>query len=357
LGEKPDLVFVFFSIKHDANVIVSEIARRRGSSTVLGACAESVIGGAIEIEGDFALSVWMARLPGTSVDTLRLSYSASIDQGSFVGWTESLLEMWPAGSVLILFGEPFTFPADRFAALLNDEQPGVPLVGGMASGGDGPGSHHLILNDELLHDGAVAVRLHGSVRSKTIVSQGCSPIGQPFVITKADRNVIHELGGKPALVQLHAIHETLSPGEQQKAQRGIHVGRVIDEYKEQFERGDFLVRNVLGADRASGALAVGDHVRAGQTIQFHLRDAQSADEELRRLFMDVPASPPWAGSLVFTCNGRGTRLFEEPNHDAAIVSQWMGNGAVSGFFAAGELGPVGGRNFLHGFTASILLLG
>jgi small ligand-binding sensory domain FIST len=156
---------------------------------------------------------------------------------------------------------------------------------------------------------------------------------------------------------LQQLWQELSPREQQLFQQGLHIGRVINEYKDTFQRGDFLVRNVLGLDRESGALAITDRVRVGQTVQFHVRDDETADEDLHALLqMDVQAHAGRpGGALVFTCNGRGTRLFSAPHHDARAVRAEAGAVPVAGFFAQGELGPVGGQNFIHGFTASVVL--
>jgi small ligand-binding sensory domain FIST len=242
---------------------------------------------------------------------------------------------------------------------LNDDRPGVPVMGGMASGAHQPGEHRLFLGRQELIQGAVAAVIRGGVSVRWVVSQGCRPIGRPYVITKAERNIIHQLGGQPPLALLQEIYETLSPAEKRSMEQGVHVGRVTDEYKRAFARGDFLVRNVIGVDRDSGAIAIGDFVRPGQTVQFHLRDAASADEDLRELLMAARdkssgQSRPEA-ALLFTCNGRGTRLFDQPHHDAATIKATLGDLPTAGFFAAGELGPIGQKNFLHGFTASIAL--
>jgi small ligand-binding sensory domain FIST len=231
------------------------------------------------------------------------------------------------------------------------------VVGGMASGGMGPGANQLFLGSRALTSGAVAVLIHGAVRIRSIVSQGCRPIGDHYVVTQANRNVIQELGGKPPLAHLQEFFPKLSAADQMRIQQGLFVGRVINEYKDRFERGDFLVRNVIGADPGSGAIGIGDLIRAGQTVQFHVRDAQSADEDLRQLMATARsgrASSP-RGALLFTCNGRGTRLFLHPNHDAGVIREYCGDIPTAGFFAQGELGPIGGRNFIHGFTASVVL--
>jgi small ligand-binding sensory domain FIST len=246
---------------------------------------------------------------------------------------------------------------DGFLRQVNEMHRGLRVLGGMASGAGGPGENRLLVGDRVVGAGAVGVLLQGDLRVRSIVSQGCRPIGRHMVITRAQGNFILELGGKPPLVQLQQLWQELGPRDQELFQRGLHVGRVINEYQGEFQRGDFLVRNVLGLDRDSGALAVTDRVRVGQTVQFHVRDAATADEDLHALLqLDLCAheTRPQA-ALLFTCNGRGTRLFDAPHHDARAVRAEVGAVPVAGFFAQGELGPVGGQNFIHGFTASVVL--
>ncbi len=227
---------------------------------------------------------------------------------------------------------------------------------GMASGGRRPGMNALLLGPRAVDHGAIGVLVQGPAIVRSVVSQGCRPIGKPLVITKAEDNFILELGGKPPALRLQELWQELAPDERQLLQQGLHVGRVINEYQGKFERGDFLIRNVMGLDRNNGALAVTDHIRVGQTVQFHVRDAASADEDLHALLqLDLRAHAKPAGALLFTCNGRGTRLFDEPHHDARAIRAEAGALPVAGFFAMGELGPVGGQNFIHGFTASVLL--
>ena len=221
-----------------------------------------------------------------------------------------------------------------------------------------------VLKDSVMADlvllsliGVKVVLVHGGVTIRSLVSQGCRPIGEHFVITKAERNVIQELGGVPAYQRLIEVYATLATHEQAMLRRGLHVGRVVSEYQDKFEQGDFLVRNVMGVDQESGAIVLGDYVRPGQTVQFHVRDADTADGELKQMLAAIkntPGANPQA-ALLFTCNGRGTRLFPGPNHDAETIGEALGNVPLAGFFAAGEMGPVGGKNFLHGFTASMAL--
>jgi len=274
---------------------------------------------------------------------------------TFVGWPEDLPAVWPEGAALLILGEPYTFPADTLLERLNEDRPGVPILGGMASGGHGPDEHRLWLGGQSFKTGAVGCLISGAVKIESVVSQGCRPIGKTYVVTKCERNVIFEMGGEPALARLHETLEGLGEDDRELVRRGLHMGLVTNEYKEEFRRGDFLVRNCMGADRETGALGIGDYVRRGQTVQFHVRDGRTADEDLRELLKGVQDRPTPRGALLFTCNGRGTRLFDQPHHDAGVLRAMLGNLAVAGLFAQGEIGPIGGKNFLHGFTASVAL--
>jgi small ligand-binding sensory domain FIST len=359
LGTHADLVCVFFSPHHAhaAEDLGSEICSRFATECLLGCSAEAIIGNDLEIEAAPALAVWAAVLPDVAITPLRLTYQSSPEGGSIDGFPDSLAGDWDAGAALVMLGDPFSFPADELLARLNEDRPGVPVVGGMASGAQRPQRNRLVLGRQVYRDGAVGVRLQGKLRLKTVVSQGCRPIGRHFVVTKSDRNVIHGLGGKPAAAQLQEVFQSLPTSEQRLAQSGLFLGRVVSEYQEQFEQGDFLVRNVLGIDADTGGIVINDLVRVGQTVQFHVRDAKTADDELQHLLARVrdDASRRPAGGLLFSCNGRGTRMFAGPNHDAGCVQAALPELPLAGFFAAGELGPVGGHNFVHGFTASLAL--
>jgi small ligand-binding sensory domain FIST len=360
LGAPGDLAVAFVSHQYgpDFAPLAAELYQASGARYLLGCTAEAVIGQRTEVEDGPAVSVWLAHLPGVSVVPMQLDFQRTPEGGTFVGWPEGLPPTWPKGSAVIALAEPFSFPADVWLSRLGEDQPGVPIMGGMASGGHEPGTNQVFLNDRCLDSGAVAVLLHGSLAIRSLVSQGCRPIGRPMIVTKAERQIILELGGKPALAQLQALFEELPAEDQSLVQQGLHVGRVINEYQEEFGRGDFLVRNCIGADRATGAIAVGDFFRTGQTVQFHVRDAATADEDLRAMLEALAGSvqSPPAAALLFSCNGRGSRLFDQPHHDAAAVGDALGDALpLAGFFAQGELGPVGGKNFVHGFTASLAL--
>jgi small ligand-binding sensory domain FIST len=358
LDSVPSLAVLFVSSDgiQDWPDLAEQACDRLGTECLIGCTAESVVGTGREIEGQTAVSLWLARLPGASAIPMHLTFEPTSEGGSLLGWPDALLEAWPSPASLLVLGEPFSFPADFLLERLNEEHPGVAVIGGMASAGAAPGENRVLCGRRTLDAGAAAILLSGPVGVRPLVSQGCRPIGDPFVITKAERNVIYELGGVPAVVQLHNLLISLPTHEQDMVRRGLHLGRVVNEYQEHFEYGDFLIRNVLGIDPESGAIIIGDYVRVGQTVKFHLRDWQSADADLRQMLAAVRKSggAP-GGALLFTCNGRGTRLFPEPHHDALAIREVLGDIPVAGFFAAGELGPVGGRNFMHGFTASIAL--
>jgi small ligand-binding sensory domain FIST len=359
LGGRPDLAIAFVSHHHGPEfaALAAGLCDALGTETLIGCTGDSIVGVGREVEGQPALSLWLARMPGVTIAPMHLRFNRTPEGGAFSGWPDALPDPWPPGAALLTLGEPFTFPADALLERLNEDRPGVPVIGGMASGGWQPGQNRLLLGRRDLDEGAVAALVHGPVRIATVVSQGCRPIGRHFVVTRAERNVIMEMSGKPPLAQLQELAGDLTPAERQLVQRGLHVGIVTNEYQEHFERGDFLVRNVTGADPQTGAISIGDFVRPGQTVRFHIRDAASADEDLRALAAAGGAIGPPAAALLFTCNGRGTRLFSEPDHDAAVLRDAWGPIPLAGFFAQGELGPIGGRNFMHGFTASVAVFG
>lgn len=349
LGAAPDLVVLFVTGPHLGAMedIATAVRRLLNPRVLLGAGAVSVLAGSQEVEDRPGLVVWAARF-GVDIVPVRLEAVPSAE-GTLVAGGASLNS---GSGTLLLLSDPFSFPVELLVDHLAEAAPGIEIVGGLASAARAPGGNVLVLDDERFRDGAVGVHLPSSVPVRAVVSQGCRPIGQPLVVTRSEGNVIYELAGKPAVERLEELVASLSPEERMLLGGGLHLGRVIDEHRVEFGRGDFLIRGVLGADRSVGALAVGDHVELGAVVQFQVRDAASADEDLR-LLLDGEAA---RGALVFTCNGRGSHLFGEPGHDAEVVSELTG-AAVGGMFCAGEVGPVGGRSFVHGFTASIALFG
>ena len=360
LGSQPDLAFMFFSPHpmESAERIAATVRGMIGTGSLLGCPGEAIVGNDQEIEGNAALSLWLAQFPKTvQLHVFHLEVEKTLEGHSLVGWPDRLADAQPDHSAMLLLGDPFSFPVDAFLRHLNENHPGLQVMGGMASGINQPGACRLILEDRAFDRGAIGVLIEGSVGIRSIVSQGCRPIGRHMVITRGKGNVIAELGGKAPLEQLQDLWQELGPDERSLCERGLHVGRVINEYQGEFQRGDFLVRNVMGLDQDSGSLAINDAIRVGQTVQFHVRDSITADEDLRTMLQAATKSHEArpGGALLFTCNGRGTRLFSQPHHDARAIRAELGNLPLAGFFAQGELGPVGGQNFIHGFTASVVL--
>jgi small ligand-binding sensory domain FIST len=361
LGGPPDLAVLFFSPHHlaAAEPLAAGARDRLGARCLVGCVGESIVGNDREVEDESAVSLWLARWAGAvEASPFHLALEETPDGHTLLGWPDALQEADPARSALIVLGDPYTFPTDLFLQDMNESHRGIRVLGGMASGTHGPGQCRLLVGERVVDQGAVGVLLRGEVGVRCVVSQGCKPVGRHMVITKAHDNVIAELRGKTPLRQLQELWPELTPGDQELMRRGgLHVGRVINEYQGEFRRGDFLIRNVIGLDQQSGALAIADRVRVGQTVQFHVRDAATADEDLGALLrhdLAAHAKRP-AAALLFSCNGRGTRLFPAPDHDARAIRAAAGELPLAGFFAQGELGPVGGQNFIHGFTASVAL--
>jgi small ligand-binding sensory domain FIST len=350
LGEAEVSLAVLVTSRHHAPSaeVASEVLRlEAGAERVIGCVAETVVGGDREIEDGPAVAVWLASLP-EPVETFHMEFVRTSEGGLLAGY-----RFGEGPGSCLLIGDPYSFPTDLLLEHLNERFPGTVVMGGMASGGTRPGETRLFLDDRVVDSGAVGASLSG-IRIRALVSQGCRPIGEVYTVTRAEGNVVHELGGMSPLQRLQELVDTVAPRDRELLARGLHVGRVIDEYTTDPGRGDFLVRGVMGVDAQSGAMAVGDRVDVGESIQFHVRDEATADEDLRTLLEQQ--EEPAAGALLFTCNGRGSRLFSVPDHDASLVSEKLGGVPLAGFNCAGEIGPVGGKNFLHGFTASIALL-
>jgi len=337
---------------------LSDASQNLGTDQILGCTAESIVHNQTEVEFLPAVSLWAARLPNVNLDLMHLGYQRQLDGGAFVGWPEQVEGEWPAGSFLIMLADPYSFPTDVLLSRLNQDRPGVRVVGGMASGGDAPRSNSLLYKTQVLDQGCVAARVHGDIALHTIVSQGCRAVGQPYVITDCQRNAILELGGQPALTRLRELYAGLPPDDRDKLQQGLHIGRLVDEYIEEPAYGDFLIRNLIGFQEQQGSILASDFFRKGQTIQFHIRDEQSAHIDLQTLLSEQSRDGKHnlIGGLAFSCNGRGSRMFQTPNHDAQLIQSFLGPLPIAGFFAAGEIGPVAGQNFVHGFTNSLALL-
>jgi small ligand-binding sensory domain FIST len=345
LSRPPDLI-VSFATPHHAGA-VGHIAGRlveigAAGSTSLGAIADGVIGDRREIDEGAGLVVWAAVLDDASVESVHLEAVRTPGGVAVGGWSQP---SEAAGALLV--ADPFTFPAAGFAGRLGAR--GLPVAGGLANPEGRPGGAVLIVDGEVARRGAVGAVL-GGLDFRTVVSQGCRPVGTPAVVTSAEGSLIVQIGGKPALEYLQDMVDELEPSDRRLVEQGLQIGVAVDEYRSEFGRGDFLVRGVVAADPDMGTVSIGDEVAVGTTVQFQVRDPQGADEDLRELLADEPTG---SGVLLFTCTGRGRRFFGAPDHDAVVISDVLHPPAVAGFFASGELGPVRGENHLHGFTASV----
>jgi len=366
-GEPVSLAVVFASSEFApaAEAVLDGVYEATTPDVLIGCVADGIVAGDTEIESGPAVSVWTASLPSTpeafhtqlaegpDIATLQEPGSpvlAAPGDRRFIGWRP--------GSSHLLLCDPFTFPVDVLLRTLAEEVPGARVMGGLASGARSPGQTRLFLNREVVRSGAVGVAFGDDVEVVPLVSQGCRPVGRPMTVTGADRNLVTELAGRSPVERVKEVFEDAPIEDQELMRRGLLVGCVIDEHKVEPEVGDFLIRTVVGADPESGAIAMGDLVKVGQTIQFHVRDEASAHQDLqdglKRLRDRLPEGP--AGALLFTCNGRGSNLFSEPDHDAKAVARELDDLPLAGFFAGGEIGPVGSRNFLHGFTASMAVV-
>lgn len=399
MGRAPDLAVVFFSSHHaeHAPEVLRTVRRELGPRTILGVSGEGVIGGRVEVERAPGVSILAACLPGTELKPFTADDFPALKAGvenehdklaAAIGADQDL-------RATLLFVDPFTLPTVNLVPALNECRARLPdgsraglLLGGMASSGRGPGGNALLLNDRVVRQGAVGISIRNlpgvrGVRVDSLVSQGCVGFGPSMIVTRAKGNVITQLSGRPALEVIQEVIGELPEERREKLKTGLFLGRVINEYKDRFGRGDFLIRAVIGVDQSNGAVAVNDLVRIGQTVRLHMRDALTASDDLGLMLDAQRLHAPPAGALLITCNGRGTRLFSTHSHDAAKVSQAFAPGLggpelakggeiieapglpgvglaagerhvpLAGFFAAGEIGPVGGDSFVHGHTACV----
>lgn len=354
----PDLAVIFVSPHHQDQFeeLLEAIQDATNPRNLIGCTGEGIIGPDREIERAPAVALWLAQIPEVRILPFLIDQEDVEQFTTPEDWRDRVGVDPRDRPGLVVLPDPFSVDAMPCIEGLHGAFPDSPLVGGMVSGAMQPGQNRLFLNGQVLRQGLVGVSLSGAVSMATVTSQGCRPIGRPHVVTKAQENVIFELGGHPAMEVLQETFNHAGPSDQALMQQGLHLGRVVDETLDQFRPGDFLVRNVMGIVE-NRAIAVSDVIRPGQTTQFHVRDARTAHEEMELLLAKKVAelgAPP-AGGLLFTCNGRGTRMFESPDHDVGVVNRTMKDCQVAGFFAQGEIGPVGSKVFVHGFTSTLIL--
>ncbi len=356
LGVQPDIAVLFTSGEHVGNTdeIAAAVVELLNPAAFIGTTAVSVAAGEREIEEETAAVLWVGSLGDTEAPRARAVRLGGVPDPTAddEALAAALDEVHTAGNLsMVVLADPYSYPVDAALGHWAELWPNVSVLGGLSSGAPMPGGNRIVVDGSVHRAGAAALIVGGSANVTHLVSQGCRPIGQPYIITEAEGNVVRSLGGMPPFERLQQMFSKLDPADQRLVQRGLHVGRVTDERKIDFQRGDFLIRGVLGADRDSGAIAIGDEAPIGATVQFHVRDAHTADEDLRAA---LAHSQQTEGALLFTCNGRGTHLFDAPHHDAAALVDHT-SAEVAGMFCAGEIGPVGSRSYVHGFTASMAL--
>ena len=358
-ADQIDLAVAFVNSSDPARAaeLISDIRESIQPDHFLACTAGGVIGGGHEIEDRAAVTLVAGSLPDVSISPFHIGESdiqASINDSSMF---KPAVGVETPPEVFILLVEPFSTPTRELLALFNHAYPGVPVVGGVASAGASPGMNVMALDRRVHRTGAVGLALAGDLEVEVIVSQGCQGIGPLIAITESDRNVITSLGGQPPLEVLRGIFSQLDPETKRMVENGILMGIAAEGSGDDPGPGDFLIRNIAGADPSSGALAVTDLVDPGQLIRFFVRDAQSATDDFELLLSPQAFAAPASAALLFSCNGRGQRLFNRPDGDISVVARALGDDCpVAGFFCAGELGPIGLVNYIHGQTASLVLI-
>ncbi len=360
-GARCDLVVFFVSESYkdlDPAALSGIFKDKLSCRVILGCNSSGVIGSDSEIEMEPAISILAMHLPGVKLMPFYLAAEevASLREGSEL---INSIDIYPTDKPhFMCLADPMSCDVTRFLSAFNEGYKGLPVMGGLASGAGMGAPNWLCLNRNIYPEGMVGLAMAGDIEFDIIVSQGCRPIGQSFVITKAEGNVLYELAGRPALLAVRELLGGLPAKDRALAEQSLFVGLVMNERQTAFKRGDFLIRNLMGFDPETGALRVGAMLKVGQTLQFQLRDAETSSEDLKLLLeksnKTVNRSP--RGGILVSCCGRGRNLFNEPDHDVRLIQASKGPLPLTGFFANGEIGPVGNKNFVHGYTSSLVIL-
>jgi small ligand-binding sensory domain FIST len=356
-GGQPTCGFLFVSAHWLPQINeVLDLVRLHGRIPLLvGSVGGGLIGAGREVEGRAGMSLLLVRLAEAKMTPVLIS-SEQVEESTGPAYWQMETGIGPDEvDAWIVLANPFTAELERWLNEWNIAFPDAPSIGGLSSGLSGNGDHSLLLDGQLVNAAVVALAIKG-VKIRTIVSQGCKPVGEPFTITQAEENLVYSLGSRPAYQVLSETFNALSDDEKERARGNLFAGLAASEYVADLKRGDFLVRNLLGADPQTGAIAIGARARTGQTLQYQLRDKITAHADLLELarMNGLEGCQPFA-SLVFSCNGRGQRFFGVPDHDAATLAEIFGPVPSAGFFCNGEIGPIGKASYLHGYTASVAL--
>jgi small ligand-binding sensory domain FIST len=359
LGPGPLSLTMAFVTPHFANYyprLYGLVTRYLEPGAFLGCSGGGVIGGGEEVERAPAVTLVAARLPEVDLTPFRVDGPLPDLDGPPDAWERLVGVGADEEPQFVLLVDPFSVRAETLLAGLDYAFPASSKIGGLASGGTSPGLNTLFMNEAVFPDGAVGVALSGNVALDTIVAQGCRPVGELMQVTGCDGNLLYELDGKRALHAVQELFATLDERDRRLAGTALFVGVLMDEFVEEPRVGDFLIRNLIGVDPQRGAVAVGEHLQEGMRVRFHLRDAETSAEDLHAMLRGYekaspdPGSP--SGALLFSCLGRGEGLYGRPNFDTQVFHEHLGDVPVAGFFCNGEIGPVGGTTFLHGYTSS-----
>lgn len=349
------LVFVAESYDHfDSEYLIEKINQELSVQCIVGCNACGVIGDDIEVEIDAAISMLAMNLPENELYPFHLT----AEQINRIDHPEDMIkitDVFPTDlPQFIVLSDPMSCDVVHFIDQLNKTYPNQSVLGGLSSGILLKKDNWLCLNRKIYTEGIVGVGIVGKLKFQTMISQSCKPIGEPYIITRADNNILYELSGKPALYVMSEVVQDLAKEEKKQAETSLLVGLVIDEYQKEFSIGDFLIRNIMGFDMESGALSIGAYLKEGQTLQFQLRDIKSSKLDLKKQLKKIQfKSDQTHGAIMVNCCGRGTYLYNKDNYDISQIQKIMGAIPVTGFFANGEIGPALGRNYLHGYTLSL----
>ncbi len=357
-GASVDLCFAFVSncFGQRLEEVPELLHRLLDPGTLLGCSGGGIIGTGFEVEGGMAaVSLTTASLPAVEVTATHLTDGDIPDGDASPSEWIDLIGVSPqhaAGFVIV--PDPFSFSTDRLLAGMDFAYPDAPKVGGIASGASEPGGNALFRDRSCHHSGAVVAGFRGNIVMDTMVAQGCKPFGKVGRITKASRNMLIEVDGKPSTAFLQEQLQSLQGDDLELAHNmPLFLGIAMDPFATSAPRhGDFLIRNILGFDPSTGSLAVGALLPVGRPVQFHLRDGSSSDQDLRQVLGSRRDRDDYKGALLFSCLGRGEHLYGEPHHDSRVFRELVGAVPLSGFFCNGEIGPVQNTTYLHGYTSS-----
>jgi small ligand-binding sensory domain FIST len=357
LGPGPVSLALAFVTPHFASFyprLYGLVSRYLEPGTFLGCSGGGVIGGWEEVEHAPAVTLIAARLPDVRLTPFYVSGPLPDLDGPPDAWERLIGVRAEDEPQFVVLADPFSGRPDALLAGLDYAFPNSPKIGGLASGATSPGLNALFLDDETFTEGTVGVALSGNVAVDTVVAQGCRPVGELMRVTSCRGNFIYELDGKPALEVLQVLFSTLDERDRHLASTALFVGVLMDEFREEPQVGDFLIRNLIGVDPHRGAIAVGENLQEGMRARFHVRDARTSAEDLHTMLKsyEKTLSESVSGALLFSCLGRGEGLYGRPNFDTGVFREHLGNVPVGGFFCNGEIGPVGGTTFLHGYTSS-----